>query len=103
MELNVTLINFLKYEDKETKKPKIRIGYINNDKNYIENRDKMKGYPELSVYVDDNNIWDKFKVEMTGDTAIFVFDKKPNPRNPLKDMIVLQEIKTNKHGNISIL
>lgn len=103
MELNVTLLNFLRYEDKETMKPKIRIGYINNDKQYIENTAKFIGYPELSVYVDDNNIWDKFKVEMTGDTAILVFDKKPNPRNPLKEIIVLEMIKTNKHGNISIL
>ena len=103
MDLNVTLLNFLRYEDKETKKPKIRIGYINNDKAYIENTDKFKGYAELSVYIDDKNCWDFFKTEMTGDTAIFTFAKRPNPRNPLKDVTVLQSIKTNKHGDISLL
>lgn len=100
MELNVTILNFIRYEDKETKKPKIRIGYINNDKNYIERGTKVKGYPELSVYIDDNALWDLFDVAMCGDTAVFVFEKTPNPRNPLKDITHLVEIRTNKNGDI---
>lgn len=103
MELSVTILNFLRYEDKETKKPKIRIGYINNDSAYIENGLKFKGYPELSVFLDDNELWDKLIVEMVGGVAKFVFDKKPNPRNPLKDITVLKEIRTKEYGNISLL
>lgn len=103
MELNVTLLNFLSYEDKKTKQKKVRIGYICNDKAYIKNTSACIGYPELAVYVDDNDLFSQLSVEMTGDTAIMVFDKKPNPMNPIRDVLVLKEIKTNKHGNISIL
>lgn len=104
MELNVTILNFLSYSDKKTGDPMVRIGYISNDKVYIKNTKSMKGYSELSVFVDDKDgLYDKLKVEMTGDTAIFVFDKKPNPYNPMRDILVLKEIRTNKHGNISIL
>lgn len=104
MELNVTLLNFLSYKDKKTGEPMIRIGYISNDKVYIKNTKSMKGYSELSVFVNDKDgLYDKLKVEMTGDTAILVFDRKPNPYNPIRDMLVLKEIRTNKHGNISLL
>lgn len=103
MELSVTILNILKYEDKETKEPKIRIGYINNDTAYIENSAKFRGYPELSVFLNDNGLWDKLTVAMVGKVAKFVFEKKPNPRNPLKDITVLKEIKTKEHGDISIL
>lgn len=104
MELNVTLLNFLSYADKKTGEPKVRIGYISNDKAYIKNTKSMKGYSELAVFVDDKDgLYDKLKVEMTGDTALMVFERMPNPYNPIREMLVLKEIRTNKHGNISLL
>lgn len=103
MELSVTILNILRYEDKETKKPKIRIGYINNDTAYIENSSKFRGYPELSVFLDDNGLWDKLSIDIVGKVVKFIFDKRVNPRNPLKDITVLKEIKTKDYGNISTL
>lgn len=103
MELNVTILNILRYEDKTTKEPKIRIGYINNDKAYIENTAKVKGLPELSVYIDDKDLWDKLDVGLCGRPCTLTFDKKPNPRNPLKDITILTKISSDKYGDISIL
>lgn len=102
MDLKVTILNFLKYSDKETGKPKIRIGYINNSSDYIENTDKFKGYPELSVFLDDTDLWDKLTMGLVGQVATFTFEKKPNPRNPLKDITYLKNIKC-KDVDISIL
>lgn len=102
MELNVTILNVLRYTDKETGEPKIRIGYINNDSKCIENTSKFKGYPELSVFLDENDLWDKLDMTLIGNIAKFVFERTPNPRNPLKDIVKLKTIKC-KDVNISIL
>lgn len=102
MELKVTILNFLRYEDKETKAPKVRIGYINNESAYIENSAKFRGYPELSVFLDDNGLWDKLTMDLVGQIATFTFDKKPNPRNPLRDLTILKKISC-KNVNIDIL
>ncbi len=104
MELNVTLLNFLSYKDKKSNEPKVRIGYICNDKQYIKNTSTMKGYCELSVYVDDKDgLFDKLKTEMCGDLATLVLEKRPSESNPFREVLVLKEIKTAKHGNISLL
>lgn len=93
MKLSVTILNFLSYEDKDTKVPKVRIGYINNDSKYVENSAKFKGYPELSVYLDDNGLWEKLNINLVGQVAEFEFEKRVNPRNPLKDINILKSIK----------
>lgn len=102
MDLKVTILNFLAYNDKETNAPKVRIGYINNDPAFIENSAKFKGYPELSVFLDNNGLWDKLTMDLVGQIATFTFEKKPNPRNPLKDVTILRKI-TTKNVNIDIL
>lgn len=102
MDLKVTLLNILRYSDKQTGAAKIRIGYINNDAKYIENTDKFKGYPELSVFLDDNGLWEKLPFSLIGQVCTFKFKKLPNPRNPLKDITVLEHIEC-KDTDISIL
>ena len=54
MELTVTILSFLRYEDKFTKQPKVRIGYINNDKTYISNNTKLKKVYVLSEKIRKN-------------------------------------------------
>lgn len=103
MELSVTILNILRYEDKITKEPKIRIGYINNDKSYISNTAKMKGMPELSVYLDDKDLWDKLDVGLCGRPVMMTFEKQANPRNPLKEVAVLKKISSKDYGDISLL
>lgn len=103
MKLNVTLLNFLKYEDKETHQPKIRIGYINQDTNYISNKDKFKGYAELSVFLDDDKAWDLLDVDMCGRSAELEFTSTPNPRNPLKNITKLVAIRAKGHADISFV
>lgn len=103
MKLKVTILNFLKYEDKKTGQEKIRIGYINNDVSYIANKEKFKGFAELSIFLDNAKIWDQLKVEMCGDTAEFEFTSEPNPSNPLRNVTKLVRIKPNKFNDISVL
>lgn len=104
MDLNVTVLNILRYNDKNTNEPKIRIGYINNDSKYIENTDKFRGYPELSVFFDDNGLWEKLDLKLVGQIVKFTFAKEVNPRNPLKDITKLTKITCEKANvNIDIL
>ena len=89
-ELQVTITNLLKYQDKKTNADKVRIGYINQEKGSLMNTDRQKGYPELSVYV---NLWKGIDVKDIFQPAIFVFEETPSAYDPMRIMNVLKEIK----------
>lgn len=102
MDLPVTILNFLLYEDKETKEKKIRIGYLISDKEYCQNSVKFKGYAECSVYLDSDKQWEDLDVSLCGKPATFKFIEVINPRNPLKKINKLTCIIT-KDGSIDII
>lgn len=93
-ELQVTITNLLKYQDKKTNADKVRIGYINQVKGSLMNTDRQKGYPELSVYVNySDNLWKGIDVKDIFQPAIFVFEETPSAYDPMRIMNVLKEIK----------
>ncbi len=102
MKVNAMILNFMRYKDKETQQPKVRIGYICTDKDSISNEENFRGYSELSIYLNDDAKWNDLDVSIVGTACTLEFEKYVNPRNPLKEVTKLKAIDT-KNANISIL
>ena len=92
MKMQVELLSCLKYTDKKTNQEKIRLGYSCLDPKMRQDTAKLKGYSELSVYLEDISIFDKLKVEDFGIAAILEFTKEQSPNNPLRDILKLKSI-----------
>lgn len=102
-ELDVIIQNVLKYEDKDNKGVfKTRLGYIVNSPDAYQDTEKFKGIPELSLFTNNTKLFDSLAIKHTGKSATLKFKEKVNPRNPLKSIMDLQEIKF-KDETISLL
>lgn len=103
MKLNVVILNALRYQDKESKKEKMRIGYALCDKNAVSIQEKFKGVSELSVFLDfSEELWNAITVDTIYTPSEFVFEENLNPRNPLKKILNLKSVKL-KNANIDLL
>lgn len=102
MKIGVTILNVLKYEDKKTGLPKVRIGYILTEKDAIRETEKFKGLSELSLFLDDASVFDKVKTEYLLTPVQFVLDEKTSPVDPFKKVAVLKQIIT-KNETISLV
>lgn len=91
-ELKVIIQNVLKYEDKQTKKMKTRLGYFLNTEEAYQNSDKFKGIAELSYFGNDTQIFDKLELKHMGKAATLVFSKEASKSNPLRDSLILKKI-----------
>lgn len=92
MKMQVELLSCLKYVDKKTNQDKVRIGYRCLDPKFRQDKANLKGYSELSVYLEDTSIFDKLKVEDFGIAVILEFTKEQSPNNPLRDILKLKSI-----------
>lgn len=93
MELKITLTSCLVYQDKITSQDKTRLGYIVADTSFRQNTDKFKGYPDLSIFYDGTEVFNKLPVEWFGVTLLATIENKPNPRNPLRENKVIKSLK----------
>lgn len=102
MEIKILLLSAMKYEDKETKKPKLRLGYILFGKDAYQNSDKFKGYKDLGGYVDVVDGFELLKQDDFLSEAILVGEELPSATNPFKKYVKLKELRT-KNATISLL
>jgi len=94
--LKVFITNVLQYEDKKTKEPKLRIGYVNQEKGACQNTTKLKGFPELSAFVKFNEkVWNGIDLKDFYQPATFTFEPQRSPYDPLKVINVLKSIEVN--------
>ncbi len=104
MEIDVEVLNVLKYEDKNNKGSyKTRVSYRLLDPSKMSNSDKFKGYSELALYLDDTKLFDVFDKQYCGCALKFVLDEKPSETNPLKKYITLKEVKSQNGKSICVL
>lgn len=93
MKLQVELLNAIAYFDKETKEPKTRLSYRCLNFKHRQSTEKMKGFSELSVYLDSHDLFNKLSVESFGVQAELIFTEQSNPSNPLKNILKLESVK----------
>lgn len=104
MEIDVEVLNVLKYEDKENKGSyKTRISYRLLDPSKMSNTDKFKGFSELSIYLDGTKLFDVFDSRYCGCALKFVLEEIPSNNNPFRKYITLKEVKTENGKNLCIL
>ena len=97
MELKITVTSCLVYEDKTTSKIKTRLGYIVADTNFRQDSEKFKGFPDLSIFYDGTDVFNKLPVDWFGIPVIATIENKPNPRNPLRETKVIKSLKLNNN------
>lgn len=98
-ELNVTLLNVLRYEEKnkatgeKTGREKIRIGYLILGKESIQDTSKFRGYSEMSYFLDFNEeVWNKLSTKVIMQPVEFIFESTQSTRDPLKTYLKLKSI-----------
>lgn len=93
MKLQVELLSALAYTDKKTNQPKTRIGYRLLESKYRQNSSNMKGFSELSYYLDGHEAFNKLDANCFGVQAEIDVSNEPSKSNPLKNVQVLKSIK----------
>lgn len=98
-ELNVTILNVLRYEEKnkatgeKTGKEKIRIGYLLLGKDAVQETAKFKGLSEMSYFLDfSEEVWNKLSVKLISQPVEFIFESTQSTRDPLKTYLKLISI-----------
>lgn len=104
MQISVQIISMCRYNSKTDNKEKIRIDYICNEEKYLSDKEKFRGYPQITVYLNDHieENWNLLDVGLVGKPVDLVFEKVPSLTNPTREYNRLKQICT-KNGNISIL
>jgi hypothetical protein len=89
MNQKVELINALSYKNEKGEGTRILCRSLEKDS--LQNSKKLKGYSELTFFV-DATAFDKIPIELFGQMVTLTAKEKPNPRNPFKTTIALESI-----------
>lgn len=102
MKIQAELLSVLAYLDKNSKQPKTRLAYRCLDSKYRQNTDKLKGFSDLSVYLDTHQLFKELKPEHFGVQAELEMIEVPAENNPFRKTLKLKTIRV---GNdlISVL
>lgn len=93
MEVEIMVLNKMRYE--KDGKEKSRLGYIFCGEQGFSNRDKFKGFSELSLYSDDSKYFDNIPDEFIGQKCIAKVSEVLNPFNPMKSKKEFSELTCN--------
>ncbi|MBQ8902325.1 MAG: hypothetical protein IJY87_04590 [Bacilli bacterium] len=102
MEIKIVLINAMKYKDKETGLPKVRIGYVPFGKEAFRNEEKFRGFTELGGYTERVEVLEELKDSDFMQEATLVGEEVSSARNPFKKTMKLTKLIT-KNATISLL
>lgn len=92
MKYKVELLSALAYTDKKTNEPKTRIGYRLLEDQFRQDTKNLKGYSELSYYIDGHDVFNELKATYFGVVAELEISTEPSKSNPLKSIQVLKSI-----------
>lgn len=93
MELKIELKNVMIYSDKETGNLKTRLGYNLIDSSMKQITDKFKGFADLAVYYDGDEVFKKIPQEIIGTVVVAIIEEVANVRNPLRKTSIIKGIK----------
>lgn len=93
IKVQAELISILAYTDKKSNTPKTRIGYRLLDNKYRQDTAKLKGFSELSVYIDGHDAFNKIKADWCGCQVELELEERPSTTNPLRNVQVIKCIK----------
>lgn len=93
MKFQVELLNCLAYTDKKTNQPKTRLSYRCLESKYRQETKNLKGFSELCVYVDGQDLFNKLSIDMFGLQSELEFIESPSASNPLKNTLILKSVK----------
>lgn len=93
MKIDIELLNVIKYEKKEDKKPRTMITYRLLDKSALQSDfEKFKGYSTLNAYFDGFEVYDKIPVELCGTACKLIVETKPSSYDPMKVTKIVKSI-----------
>lgn len=93
MKYKVELLSCLAYNDKKSNEPKTRLGYRLLEDKFRQNTKNLKGFSELSYYIDGHDVFNKLESTYFGVQAELEISTEPSKSNPLKSIQVLKSIK----------
>lgn len=100
--IQAELLSCLAYTDKKTNQPKTRLGYRLLESKYRQDTNNLKGFSELSTYVDGHVLFNNMKPEYFGVQAEIEIEERPSSSNPLRNVQVIKSIKVGENV-ISVL
>lgn len=93
MELNIMILNTMRYE--KDGKQKSRLGYIMTNSEANADNEKFKGFSELAHYRDDDKLFTTIPREFIGQKCTCKIDEIPSKSNPMKSYKLISEITCN--------
>lgn len=95
MELEIMILNTMKYQKEGETKTKSRLAYIIPTTDAFSNNTKFRGYSELSSYRDDDKYFELIPSNFIGQKCKVKITEKPSKTNPLKSYKEFTEISYN--------
>lgn len=86
MKVEVELLNVIKYERKEDKKPRTMITYRMLDPKSLQTKsDKFKGYACLNGYFEGHEAYEKINSNLCGTAVTLEIVSRPSEYDPMKE------------------
>lgn len=93
MEQNIQIQNVMTYIDKKDGKPKTRVGFFLSDVSQKADNKSYRGYSELSLFYDGNEIFNKISNDMIGKPLLAKLKTITNVTNPMKSHQVIESFR----------
>lgn len=93
MEQNIQIQNVMTYIDKKDGKPKTRVGFFLSDINQKADNKSYRGYSELSLFYDGDDIFKKITNDMIGKPLSAKLKTITNITNPMKSHQVIESFR----------
>lgn len=92
MEIDIMILNVIKYNVKQNNEVKTRLAYVllNKDSNRLT--EKFKGFTELAEYYDTDKAFNSIDTDMIFKKVRGFFEKKSYNNNPMKTKMFLEKI-----------
>ena len=82
MKMNIVILNVCNYHKEG--KDKSFLSFFFAEESNLSTTEKFKGYPDLKVFYDNTNAFDKIPVDLIGKTVLATIEDRFNKFNPLK-------------------
>lgn len=95
MKMEIMILNTMKYRKEGEISDKSRLAYIIPTKEAFSDREKFRGYSELSSYRNDDKFFELIPVDFIGQKCEVTITEKPSKNNPMKSYKEFTEISCN--------
>lgn len=95
MEMEIMILNTMKYQKEGEQNYKSRLAYIIPTSEAFSDNPKFRGYTELSSYRSDDKFFDLIPKEFIGQKCKVTITEKPSSSNPMKSYKEFTEVSCN--------